>query len=68
MRYTFRRQKALVLVKSNSYFYTNLYDNSWRNNKRSTDMMGLGLDEIEEIIALRPFLETAKDRINEEGT
>lgn len=56
----FGRSKDLVLLKSKSFFYINIYDNRVVKGKKSTDKIGLGLDELDELIKLRPHLERAK--------
>lgn len=65
MRSNFGRNKAWVLVKGKNNFFVNIYDNSTINGKRSTARIGLGLDELDELIALRPTLEMGMERINE---
>lgn len=62
MRTAFGRQKALTMVEHNNFFYINLYDNRVMDNgTRSSDKIGLGLDELDEIIRLRSTLELNKD-------
>jgi len=55
-RAKFGRQKAFVFVKQRDFFYIDLYD----NRPGKTDKIGLGLDELDALIKLRPNLESLK--------
>ena len=60
-RTKFGRQKALVFRKHAGFFYVELYD----NKPGKSDRIGLGLDELDYLIQLRPNLDTLKPSFTE---
>ena len=60
-RTKFGRQKALVFRQHAGFFYVELYD----NKPGKSDRVGLGLDELDYLIQIRPNLETLKPGFTE---
>lgn len=55
-RTKFGRQKAMVYRKHDQFFYVDIYD----NRPGRTDRIGLGLDELDQLIILRAGLDSMK--------